>query len=165
MATTTDIAQTSAKLRLLVSCLLVTLAALLLLERFGAVGMQLTREGFAADVLRRFAAQCIAACPELLYLLALWCIRQALSAFASGKLYTPTVTRMLDCVGTMLAIGSFVSVFVVPSATRGVGFGPGYVIAYDVSGLVLGAVGLSLKIIAHVFRRAADMETELREIF
>ena len=72
---------------------------------------------------------------------------------------------MLDRVGTMLATGAFISVFLVPSASRAVGFGPGYLIAYDVSGLVLGAVGLSLKVIAHVLRRGSEMQAELDEIF
>ncbi len=163
--TQADIQRTSTALRRLVSVLLASLSVLLVLERFGAVGMELFLQGFAGEVPRRLAFEGIAACPEVLYLLALWWIRQALAAFAEGKLYTPTITRMLDRVGTMLATGAFISVFLVPSASRAVGFGPGYLIAYDVSGLVLGAVGLSLKVIAHVLRRGSEMQAELDEIF
>ena len=78
---------------------------------------------------------------------------------------SPTITRMLDRVGTMLATGAFITVFVIPSASRALGFPPGYLIAYDVSGLVLGAVCLSLKVIGHVLRRASEMEAELDGIF
>jgi hypothetical protein len=163
--TQADIQKSSAKLRRLLTVLLVALAATLALERFGAVGLQLFRQGITGDAPRRLAFECIRACPEVMYLIALWWIRQALSAFAAGELYAPTVTRMLDRVGLVLAAGACISAFVVPSAARAIGFAPGYVIAFDVSGLVLGAVGLSLKVIAHVLRRAAEMQTELDEIF
>jgi hypothetical protein len=127
--------------------------------------VQFAQHGLTGETLRRLGLACVAACPEVVFLLALWWIRQALAAFADGKFYTPTITRMLDRVGTMLAIGSFITVFLIPSASRALGFGPGYLIAYDVSGLVLGAVGLSLKVIAHVLRRASEMEAELDGIF
>jgi hypothetical protein len=163
--TQAEIQRTSAHLRRLLTGLLVSLSVLLVLERFGAVGMQLLRHGPTSEALRRLGLALVAACPEVVFLVALWWIRQALAAFAAGKFYTPTISRMLDRVGTMLAAGAFISVFLIPSASRALGFGPGYVIDYDVSGLVLGAVGLSLKVIAHVLRRAAEMEAELDGIF
>jgi len=159
-----DIQKSSANLRRLVTCLLVALAATLVLERFGAVGLQLFRRA-GSDATRRLALESITAFPEVLNLFALWWIRQALAAFAEGKLYAPTITRMLDRVGIMLAAGAVIGVFIVPTATRAIGFAPGYVIAFDVSGLVLGAVGLALKVIAHVLRRASEMQAELDEIF
>ena len=163
--TQVEIRRTSANLRRLLSGLLATLAVLLVLERFGAVTMQLLIHGLSGEALRRLGLAAVAACPEVLFLLALWWIRQALAAFADGEFYTPTITRMLDRVGTMLATGSFITVFLIPSAARALGSGPGYLIAYDISGLVLGAVGLSLKVIAHVLRRASEMEAELDGIF
>ena len=168
MATTSThaaIQRSSAKLRRILTCLFAALGVLLVLERFGAVAMQLYRHDSGGNGLRRLAFECVAACPEALDLLALWWIRQALAEFAEGKLYAPTITRMLDRVGMMLAIGACIGVFLVPTVSRALGFGPGYVIAYDVSGLVLGAVGLSLKIIANVLRRASEMQAELDEIF
>ncbi|MBA3833845.1 MAG: DUF2975 domain-containing protein [Chthoniobacterales bacterium] len=163
--TNTSIQQRSANLRRLVSCLLASLVVLLVLERFGALAMQLSKHGIGGEWPRRFASECITAFPEILYLLALWWIREALAAFAAGKLYTPTVTRMLERVGVMLSTGAFIGVFLLPSATGALGFGPGYVIAYDISGLVLGAIGLSLNIIAHVLQRASELQAELDEIF
>ena len=163
--TQAEIQRTSVKLRRLLTGLVVTLALLVAGERFGPLVVQFGQHGLTGEPLRRLALACVAACPEVLFLLALWRIRQALAAFADGKFYTPTITRMLDRVGTMLAVGSFIAVFLIPSAARALGFGPGYLIAYDVSGLVLGAVGLSLKVIAHVLRRASEMEAELDGIF
>jgi hypothetical protein len=159
------IAQRSASLLRLVTWLFVSLAVLLVLERFGSVGLQFARSGATAGSLRRLAHECIRACPEVLYLLALWWIRQALAAMADGALYNEPIARMLERVGTTLAAGAFISVFLVPSASRLVGYGPGYLIAYDISSLVLGAVGLSLKLIAHLLRQAAEMQAELDEIF
>ena len=160
-----EIQRTSAQLRRLLTGLLVALAVLLVGERFGPLLVPLVEHGVTGEILRRLGLACVAACPEVLFLLALWWIRQALGAFADGKFYTPTITRMLDRVGTMLAAGAIITVFLIPSASRALGFGPGYLIAYDVSGLVLGAVGLSLKVIAHVLRRASEMEAELDGIF
>ncbi|MFY0533450.1 hypothetical protein [Nannocystis pusilla] len=53
----------------------------------------------------------------------------------------------------------------VPALQRALGSGPGYWIAFDVSGLVLGALGLSLTVIARVLGRAAVLQAELDEIF
>jgi hypothetical protein len=162
--TQSAIEQKSARLLRLVSWLFVSLALLFLLERFGAVGLQLVRDS-NASAFRRLALECIRATPEVLYLLALWWIRRTLVAIAQGSMYGETITRMLDRVGSALAAGSFINVFIVPSASRAIGFPPGYLIAYDVSGLVLGAVGLSLKLIAHLMSHAAEIQAELDEIF
>ena len=65
----------------------------------------------------------------------------------------------------MLAVGALLNVFALPSLLTLAGKGPGYLIAYDVTGLVLGAVGLSLIVIANVLTRAAALQTELDGIF
>ncbi|MBA3961722.1 MAG: DUF2975 domain-containing protein [Chthoniobacterales bacterium] len=138
---------------------------LLVLERFGAIGLQLARRGFSGDGPRRLALECAVAFPEVLYLLALWWVRQTLAAFALGELYSPAICRMLERLGLTLASAAFLTVFILPSIARWLGFAPGYVIAYDVSNLVLGALGLSLTIIARVLRSAAAAQAELDEIF
>ncbi len=154
----------SASLLRVVSGLAAVLWALLLFERFGAVGLRVIAHGDAA-AWQALAAQGVAAIPEVLYLLALDGVRRALAEFARGQLYAPTVTRMLDRVGALLAAGAFIGVFIVPGLQRVLGAGPGYWIAFDVSGLVLGALGLLLTLIARVFGRAAAIEAELDEIF
>jgi hypothetical protein len=165
VSATAEIRERSARLRRFVTGLLVALWVLLVLERFGQLAVQLSAHGFDAELLRRFANQLVAACPDVFYLMSLWWIRQALAAFARGELYAPTITRMLDRVGMMLAVGAFIGVFVVPGVARMLGFGLGYWVAYDVSALVLGAIGLSLGIIAQVLRRASELQAELDEIF
>jgi hypothetical protein len=162
---TADIGERSAYLRRFVTGLLVVLCVLLLLERFSDVAIQLFMHGFGEQPLRRLAYQFVVACPDVVYLMSLWWIRQALAAFARGELYAPTIAWMLNRVGAMLAAGAFISVFLVPAAARMLGFDPGYWIAFDVSALVLGAIGLSLEIIARVLRSASELQAELDEIF
>lgn len=157
--------QRSTRLRRGLTCLLAILAGLLLLERFGAIGLQVARRGLGSAELRRLSFEAATALPEVLYLLALWWIRQAVASFAAGDLSSPTITRMLDRVGVTLAAGAFLSVFLLPSIAARLGFEPGYIIAYDVSSLVLGAIGLSLKLIAHVLQKAAEAQAELDAIF
>jgi len=72
---------------------------------------------------------------------------------------------MMNLVGTMLAIGAIINVLVVPGIAWALGFGMGYLIAYDVSGLVLGAIGLSLKVFSHLLQHAGELQSELEEIF
>jgi hypothetical protein len=154
----------SASLLRVVAVLAAALWTLLLFERFGAAGLRVAGHGDAA-AWQALAAQGVAAIPEVLYLLALDGVRRALAEFARGQLYAPTMTRMLDRVGVLLAAGAFIGTFAVPAAQRALGAGPGYWIAFDVSGLVLGALGLMLTVIARVFGRAAALEAELDEIF
>ncbi len=164
-STTADIRGRSARLRRLLTWVSVVLWSVFVLERFGGVGFRLIREGPAAEPLRRLMVELVAAAPEVFFLLSLWWIREALAAFARGDLYAPTITRMLERVGAMLAAGAFIEVFLVPTADRLLGSGPGYWVAFDVSGVVLGAVGLSLGVIARVLRRASEVQAELDEIF
>lgn len=139
--------------------------ALVVLERFSAAGIRLFRSGFADEPLRAFLCQAAAAIPEALYLLGLWWVREALSAFARGDLFAAPMTRMLDRVGIVLALGSAVRLFVVPGACRLLGFDAGHWIAFDTAALVLGAIGIALKAIAGVLRHAQALQSELDEIF
>ena len=161
---TASIRARSATLLRVVSGLAAVLWTLLLFERFGAAGLRVIAHGDVA-AWQALAAQGVAAIPEVLYLLALDGVRRALAEFARGQLYAPTITRMLDRVGVLLAAGALIGVFIVPGLQRALGAGPGYWTAFDVSGLVLGALGLLLTVIARVFGRAATIEAELGEIF
>lgn len=155
----------SARYRRFATGLLVGLSVLVLFERLSAVGMKLSTDGFSSEWARRLGYQLTAACPEVFYLVALWGIRQALASIALGKPFAPAITRMMNLVGTMLAIGAIINVLVVPGIALALGFGRGYLIAYDVSGLVLGAIGLSLKVFSHLLQHAGELQSELEEIF
>jgi hypothetical protein len=160
-----SIQKSSARLQRVVTILFVVLWVLLLLERFGRLALAIATHGIGPELPRQIAYQVVAACPEVFYLMSLWWIREALAKFAQGDLYAPIIPRMLNRVGIMLAAGAFLNVFVVPAVDRALGLGPGYWIAFDVAGLVLGAIGLSLAIVARVLDRARELKAELDEIF
>jgi hypothetical protein len=155
----------SARLCTVMTFLCAGLLGLLLAERFSAVLIGLVGGAAGANAFGRLGVQFVDAFPEACYLLALWWIRQALAAIAGGDLYGDAVIRMLERVGIVLAVGALAGVFLVPGASRLLGTDPGYWIAYDVSGLVLGAIGVSLKVIADVLRLAAAMKADLDGIF
>jgi hypothetical protein len=160
-----DIQQRSARTRRFVTVLWVLCAALVLGERFSEATIRAVQTDFAAPAMRHLACQSVAAVPEVLFLLALWFVRQTVAAFARGELFAPLVPRMLERVGIFLICGSLTRILIVPGACRLLGFDAGYWIAFDASGMVLCAIGLALHAIAGVLRRAASIESELSEIF
>lgn len=157
--------QHSARMRRFVTVLWCFSLALVVLERFSNVTITLVRSGFVEAAWRAFACQAAAAIPELLFLLGLWWVRQTLAAFSRAELFAEPMTRMLDRVGIVLAVGSAARIFLVPGACRLLGFDSGHWIAFDAAGLVLGAIGLALKAIAGVLRHASAIQSELDEIF
>ena len=162
---TGDIRRRSAQLRTFVSVLWILSALLIVLERFSSATIRAFGSGFAAADVRALACQAVSAVPELMFLMGVWWVREALSAFSRGEWFAAPITRMLDRVGIVLVCGSFARIFVVPGACRLLGFDAGYWIAFDASALVLGATGLALKAIAGVLRYASTVQSELDEIF
>jgi hypothetical protein len=152
-------------MRRFVTVLWTVCVTMVVLERFSAAGIQIFASGFAGQAWRAFACQAIAAVPEALFLLGLWWIREALAAFSRGELFTLALTRMLERVGVVFVCGSAVRIFIVPGVCHLLGFGPGYLIAFDAAGMVLAAIGLALKAIAGVLRHASTIQSELDEIF
>jgi hypothetical protein len=134
-------------------------------ERFSAVTLRLVQSGFAATETRGWICHAVSAIPEALFLVALWGIRTALAAFARGELFTPAITRMLEDVGGVLVCGAAVRLLVVPGVCRILGFGAGYWIAFDAAAVIVGAIGLALRVIGAVLRHAAALESELEHIF
>lgn len=155
----------AARLGKIVGVLALVLWVLLVLERLGAPAAEIARRGVHADTVRGLVGPLIAIAPDAAYLVTLHSIRAALASFARGEFFAPTVTRLLARIGALLAIGAFAATFVVPLAERALGSSPGYWIAFDVSGLVLGTIGLALILIARVLQRASAIEAELAGIF
>lgn len=160
-----DLRQHSANVRRYVTVLWVASATLVVLERFSAATIWMFRRHFASETVTHLACQAVSFVPELMFILALWWVRDALSAFARGEWFTSNIARMLDRVGIVLACGAFVRIFLVPGACRLLGLDAGYWIAFDASALVLGSIGLALRAIAGVLRRASAIQSELDEIF
>lgn len=142
--------------------LLYGLAALLLLERFGWLAVV---PGDAPFPSARLARAAVAAAPEVLYLVALGWTRVALTELAAGHLFAMVVTKALQRVGTLMLTASLLSILLLPSALAWFGQAPGYLIAYDVSQAVIGAVGLTLGLIGRLLQQAAAIQSELDGIF
>jgi len=155
----------SARVRGAVSVVWMVCAVLVIGERFSAATNRVFSSNFAADALRHFLCQLVAAIPEGLLLWALWQVRATLSAFARGEWFAAPIARMLDHVGVVLACGAALRILVVPGVCRLLGESAGYWIAFDTAALVLGAIGLALKAIAGVLRAASVIQSELDEIF
>jgi hypothetical protein len=160
-----DVQQYSARMHRWVTVLWAASLILVVLERFSAATIQLVHGGFAEGAVRTLGCEVVAAMPELLFVAALWWIRRALADFARGELFGPSVTWMLDRVGLALALGAAARIFVVPGVCRLLGVNPGYWIAFDAAGLVVGATGLALRAIAGALRHASTIQSELNEIF
>ncbi len=161
----TDIRTRSAGLCNVLSVLFVALAVLTVLEHFSVPLIDLWRHGDWPHTMNTLSVQAIGMLPDIFYLAALWGIRTALAGFARGDFFAPTIAAMLNRVGIWLAAGAVASLFVAPLIMRMLGNGPGYWIAFDVSGIVLGAVGLSLTVVSRVLTRAGALQTELDEMF
>jgi hypothetical protein len=155
----------SAQLCRVVTVLWTGALLLVLLERFSAAGIHAVSAGFSGEALRRLASEIVSAIPETLFLAGLWDVRRALTGFARGDLFGPSITRVLDRVGLFLAVGSLARIALVPGVCGLLGFGPGYWIAFDASAMVLGAIGLSLRALALVLQHASALQAELDEIF
>jgi hypothetical protein len=160
-----DLRHTSRRLGKALGALALALAALVLLERFGALALGTHAPEPGHDAAGRWLRAAAHALPEMLSVLALWWIRGALAEFAAGEFFTPALAKALRRAGFALAIAAAFSVALLPSIEGALGWPPGYVIAFDVRTFVLGAVGIALTLIAHVLMRAALLQAELDEIF
>lgn len=164
-STPLEVQQYSAGMRRWATALCIGSLLLVIGERFSAATIRLVSRGFAGDDVRRIACEAVAAVPELLFVAALWWIREALASFARGELFGRSITLMLDRVGVAVALGAALRILIVPGACRLLGFNPGYWIAFDAAGMVLGAIGVALKAVAGAMRHASTIESELNEIF
>ncbi len=155
----------SRRVQTFVTALLWCLTTLLVLERFGWIAVELGKRSEVAGIGSRLSVQLGSAFGECFYLAALYWIRSALASMASGELFAPILTQMLRRVGLCLVAGTVAEVAVVPTIERLLGVGPGYWIAFDITGCTLGAVGLSFTLLARVLDRASKLKTELDGIF
>lgn len=109
--------------------------------------------------------------PAAFYLWALWAIRRALGAVASGRYFHPALARSLRDVGIGLGAGGATSAIIQPNVMRlmsDAGWGRQAFASYghfDVAYAAVGAVGLALVLLSRVLHRAAEIQAELDEIF
>lgn len=154
--------QQSARMARGMGVLVAALAVLLVLERFGWLAVA----GSTGSALwQRLALAAVAAVPDALYLAALWWVRRALVELAQGRLFARVVSQALRRVGLLMLASAVLIVFVLPSVFTALGQPPGYRIAYDMSQMASGAVGLALGLVSRLLQQAAAIQSELDEIF
>jgi hypothetical protein len=157
-----EIAARSARYARAAGALLAALALLLVLERFGWLA---TVRGDVTLPWSRLALAAAAAVPDAVWLAALWWLRRALREIAAGRGFGLALTQALQRVGMLLLAGSVLGVVVLPSVSTWLGEPPGYFIAYDVSKVVVGALGLALGLLGRLLQQAAELQSELDGIF
>jgi Protein of unknown function (DUF2975) len=100
--------------------------------------------------------------PMLLYMWAIWMVRQALRSVAAGELFDYVVPKLLARVGIALLCGALFKEVIVPFVRAVLGGRP-HVQTFEASAVTLGVVGASLVVFAQLLARAAKMREELRE--
>jgi hypothetical protein len=104
----------------------------------------------------------VMAAPLPFYLFALWSARLAIGRIGKGEALRALVSPMLRRIGWALFLGGIAQVFLVPWLWALEGHGSfGY---FDVSAITLGAVGVTLVVIARLVAEAERDRAELDEI-
>jgi len=97
--------------------------------------------------------------PLPFFLFALWTARSAILKIAAGQALRTLISPMLGRIGWSLFLGGLAQVFLVPWLR------PGKSIAnYDIGAITVGAVGITLVIVARLVRDAERDRAELDEI-
>jgi hypothetical protein len=104
------------------------------------------------------------ALPGLGYLWALWALQRTLADLAAGRLFHATVARGMRHMGAGVVAGALTNVFLVTNIFRWVTGGRGSYLYFDLSGIVLGVIGIMLLLLAHLVDEARAAEDELAGI-
>ena len=102
--------------------------------------------------------------PIPFYLWAIWTARRAILLIGSGGALRAIVSTMLQRVGWALFAGGLVRTFAVPWYYR-IAHGSGPFAAFDPGAITVGAIGVTLVIVARLVAEAEAMRAELDEFF
>lgn len=100
--------------------------------------------------------------PIPFYLWAIWIARRAILLIGSGGALRTIVSTMLQRIGWALLAGGLVRTFAVPWGYRIVN-GSGPVAAFDAAAITIGAIGVTLVIVARLVAEAEAARAELDE--
>ena len=91
-------------------------------------------------------------------------MQRAFGEIGAGALFAASVSRALRHIGAGVLVGALLSVFAVTNLTRMIEGGRGSLMYFDLSGIVLGVVGVALVLLARLFDHARALQAELDEI-
>jgi hypothetical protein len=155
----------AARLSRILAVVLMLTALLVLGERFSALLVRAAAQGFDDAARAALLTNALHALPELVQLGALVGVRRWLRAVADGEWSGEAIATTLRFAGWALLTGAVLALVVVPVAAQLSGVGEGYLVAYAPAQVVLGAVGLSLVLLAAVLRHARTLQAELDGFF
>lgn len=155
----------AARLRRILTGLVVFLALVLAAERAGYAGLFGSRGTAQGSLPAALLLQVVLAIPAVLYLGALWALRQAAAAVASGGAFGEAVVRPLRRVGYCLIAGSALALLVMPWLNRLLVPGHPRLIDYDVATLIIAGIGLGLIFLSRLVRQAGAIQAELDQMF
>lgn len=157
------IEQSAARLCSLLTLLFAGVALLLLVERLGYAGLY--RGAAAAEVGRAALKQLLYAAPAILFLAALWQLRQAVASVARGALFGGILVETLKRVGALLIAGALATMLLMPALHRLLGDAYPRLIEFDVATLIVAAIGAGIIFLARLFESAGAVQRELDEFF
>ena len=155
-----DLSAAARRTELLLTAMVAVVGLLLVSERAGYAGLY--EGGGSATAL---ALQLLFALPAILYLTGLWQLRVAARQVARGETFGAAVARALRRVGALLLAGAFATLVVMPFVYRLAGAPHPRLIDFDVTTLIVAAIGAALGFFARLIDRAAALRRELDEIF
>lgn len=155
------ISQAAVRLRKALTAGTAMIVLLLVLERLGYAGAY----GTNGLDLREAGVQLALSFPAIIYIVALWQLRQAAAEVGRGNLLGGVVVRAIKRVGGLLAGGAAVSLLGTPLFSRLAGEPVQRLINADVTTLVLAGIGIGLVFLASLIDHASAAAGELEEFF
>ena len=102
--------------------------------------------------------------PMVLYMWAIWLIRDTLKAISAGAIFDRILPKLIFRIGVALFGGALFTVFGIPLLTALVWDKP-YISTFEPSPITLGIVGAALVLFAQLFERATEMQDEIESFF
>lgn len=107
----------------------------------------------------------LTAIPSLIYLVAVWRLRQAAVEVARGEPFAPRAAAAMRGVGVLLLIGAAIALMLPLIQARLLGQPLARWIDADIATLAIAAVGVGQILVGRLLRRAGKTERELSEFF
>lgn len=149
----------AARLRSLLTALVVSLALILLFERLAYAG------AYDGSInLSRALQQLVLSLPSALYLLALWHFRVAMKAIGQGQAFSAALATMLHR-ASLLLIGGALITMSLPLVYAAFRQAYPRLIEFDVATLIVAGIGVAMLAVGHLLDRARELQAELDSFF
>lgn len=155
----------AARLRRFLTALVLFLAIVIIAERAAYAGLFGAPPTVFSGRAEATGLQALLSAPNILYLAALWQLRQAAAAAALGTPFGLAAVKSIRGVGYCLIAGAALALFAVPLVFSLLEEPRIRLIDHDVATLIIAGIGLGLVFIGQLMGRASEVEAELEQIF